>query len=137
MNIQELAKINEPANAGVWINILDPNTLEEIQSADAEGNKRPLRVRVYGASSDRYYQLKDQIQDEIFQAAYEGKPIEKEDQGMRLVAGMVAEFDNLTMPDGRPCTAEDALAIFKTPGLKFIYKQLDVDIKNRANFTKP
>lgn len=137
MNINDLAKINEPANAGVWIAILDPNTQKEIQVKGKDGNEKPLRVRLYGATSDHYYGLRDQIQDEMFQAAYEGKPIDKEDQGMRLVAGMIAEFDELTMPDGQPCTAENALEVLKTPGLKFIYKQLDMEIKKRENFIKP
>lgn len=148
MDIQDLAKLNESSNSGVWVNIKNPLTQKDIlietgDQADGKSVSKPLRFKVCGVTSDRYYKLRDQIQAEQFQIAFEkAQSDSKADQsdddeaGMRMVAGMVLEVDGLEI-NGKSCGPEDCMAIFKTKGLRFIYNQLDIDIKRRTNFTQP
>lgn len=124
MDISQLSKVNEASNSGVWVAIKDPNTGEDL----------PVRFKVRGSTSDEFYRLKDQLQAEMLTASVEGKELDSDELGMRLVAGMVVDIDGLEK-DGKPM--KDALQVFKTDGLRFIFQQLDVEIKRKANFTKP
>lgn len=124
MDISQLSKVNEASNSGVWVAIKDPNTGEDL----------PVRFKVRGSTSDEFYRLKDKLQAEMLTASVEGKELDSDDFGMRLVAGMVVDIDGLEK-DGKPM--KDALQVFKTDGLRFIFQQLDVEIKRKANFTKP
>lgn len=124
MDISQLSKVNEASNSGVWVAIKDPNTAEDL----------PVRFKVRGSTSDEFYRLKDKLQAEMLTASVEGKELDSDELGMRLVAGMVVDIDGLEK-DGKPM--KDALQVFKTDGLRFIFQQLDVEIKRKANFTKP
>ena len=124
MDISQLSKVNEASNSGVWVAIKDPNTGEDL----------PVRFKVRGSTSDEFYRLKDQLQAEMLTASVEGKELDSDELGMRLVAGMVVDIEGLEK-DGKPM--KDALQVFKTDGLRFIFQQLDVEIKRKANFTKP
>ena len=124
MDITQLAKVNEASNAGVWIAIKHPQTGEDM----------PIKFKVRGSTSDEFYRLKDQLQAEMLTASVEGKELDSDELAMRLVAGMVVDIDGLEK-DGKPM--KDALQVFKTDGLRFIFKQLDVEIKRKANFTQP
>lgn len=124
MDISELSKVNEASNSGVWVNIKDPNT----------GDELPIKFKVRGSTSDEFYRLKDKLQTEMLTASVEGKEIDSDELGMRLVAGMVVDIEGLEK-DKKPM--KDAMQVFKTEGLRFIFQQLDVEIKRKANFTKP
>lgn len=124
MDISQLSKVNEASNSGVWVTIKDPNTVEDL----------PVRFKVRGSTSDEFYRLKDKLQAEMLTASVEGKELDSDELGMRLVAGMVVDIEGLEK-DGKPM--KDALQVFKTDGLRFIFQQLDVEIKRKANFTKP
>lgn len=124
MDISQLSKVNEASNSGVWVAIKDPNTGEDL----------PVCFKVRGSTSDEFYRLKDKLQAEMLTASVEGKELDSDELGMRLVAGMVVDIDGLEK-DGKPM--KDALQVFKTDGLRFIFQQLDVEIKRKANFTKP
>ena len=124
MDIKELSKVNESSNAGVWVPIKHPHTAEEM----------PIKFKIRGASSDEFFKLRDKLQSEMLEASIEGKKFDHEEFGLRLVAGMVVDIDGLEA-DGKPM--KDAMQVFKTDGLRFIFHQLDADIKKKANFIQP
>lgn len=120
MDIKELAKANEPANSGVWVTIKHPVTKEDL----------PIRFKILGATSDAFYKLRDKLQTEMFTQ----DKIDSEELGLRLVAGMVVDVDGLE--DGNK-PLKDALTIFKMEGMRFIFEQLDTEVKKKANFMPP
>lgn len=120
MEINDLAKANEPANTGVWVTIKHPITKEDL----------PIRFKILGATSDAFYKLRDKLQTEAFTQ----EKIDHDDLGLRLVAGLVTDVDGLE-DNGAPM--KDALKIFKTEGMRFIFEQLDAEVKKKANFMLP
>lgn len=141
MDITKLAQINESSGFGVWVVIKNPLTSEELLSdATEEGPAKPIRFKVCGVTSDRFYKLRDQLEQEAMVASFSLKEGEQdpedEDRKMRLVAGMVTDIEGLEI-QGRKCQGSDALEIFKTPGLRFIFNQLNVDIRRKSNFLTP
>lgn len=124
MDIKELAKVNEPSNTGVWVDIKHP----------ASGDKLPIRFKILGASSDEYFKLRDKLQTEMLTASMDGKEYDNDEMGLRLVAGLVVGIEGLEA-NGTPLT--DAMQVFKTDGLRFIFHQLDIEVKKKANFLPP
>lgn len=124
MDILDLAKINDASNSGVWVDIKHPQT----------GDKLPIRFRILGSTSDEFFKLRDKLQSEMLTASVEGKEVDSDELGMRLMAGMVVDIEGLEK-DKKPM--KDAMQVFKTAGLRFIFHQLDIEIKRKANFTQP
>ena len=120
MDIKDLAKANEPANSGVWITIKHPVTKEDL----------PVRFKILGATSDAFYKLRDRLQTEAFTQ----EKIDHDELGMRLVAGLVVDVEGIE--DGKKAV-KDALTIFKMDGMRFIFEQLDIEVKKKANFMLP
>lgn len=120
MDIKDLAKENEPANSGVWVSIKHPVIKKDL----------PIRFKILGATSDAFYKLRDKLQTEAFTQ----EKIDHDDLGLRLVAGLVVDVEGLEQ-DGSPL--KDALQIFKMEGMRFIFEQLDAEVKKKANFMQP
>lgn len=122
MNLQDLAKTNELANEGVWVQITHPQTRQPIDG---------VRFKIIGNTSDKFYELRDALAREAVES--DGK-VNHEDMTMRMIAGMVVDIEGLE-DNGKPI--KDAMKVFKTPGLKFIFKQLDIEAGTRSNFLPP
>lgn len=121
MKLTELSEVNKPANEGVWVSIKHPLTKEVL----------PIRFKIIGATSDRFYKLRDELQSEAL--ASDTKEIDS--FGLRLVAGMVVDIEGLEDENGQPM--KDAMKVFKTEGMRFIFEQLNVEVSKRANFMQP
>lgn len=120
MDIKDLAKVNESSNSGVWVNIKHPVTKDDL----------PIRFKILGSTSDAFYKLRDQLQTEAFTQ----EKIDHDELGLRLVAGLVVDVEGLEA-DKKPL--KDALTIFKMEGMRFIFEQLDTEVKKKANFMQP
>lgn len=123
MDIKDLAKVNKLSNDGVWVDIKHPYT----------GEKLPIRFKVLGSQSDKFFKLKEDFYAARFAAAAEGKD-NTDELKLGLIAGLVVDIEGLEK-NGKPM--KDAMEVFKTEGLMFIYHQLDEEVNKKENFTQP
>ena len=119
-----------------FLHLLDPATDEKLYDVDADGNKSPVGINLYGKASAQYRQALSQLSKKNLMRKNKPQSFETnvDDNNEILVA--ISQSSNLNI-DGVPVdNAKTFTKLYDEPSLFWVKEQVQATLDDTAAFTQ-